>query len=428
MKSHLKIAVSSLSLIAVTAFVFAGCERGLVNFPIHAEPAPPLPQAVLSKGEIMTYAGDGKGGFNGDLVRTKARLYWPIDAYVPEGSSDVYVIDWNNHRIRLVDNATGLLNTVAGGEKLEDQTVNTINHPTNIGVMQDGTLVITCWHNHQLRYKTGPGTLSILYSAGEGLSDNVRARQGRMELPTSIDWGKDSTMYVSDQGNFRIRWVPADLWNADGSAPVLDGNGQRQHLTPQDRWIYTFAGTGNPGFNGDDPVPAKQAIFFNPKGTGSYPGSRLRVSPDGKWLYYCDTWNNRVRKIDLQDPQHLVYTVAGASSPVTTPPAITGVNGGFAGDGGPAFNSKLNQPTDVDFDAEGNLYIVDSENNRIRKVDATTGIITTVCGTGVEGYAGDGGPATQCKMARPNGIGIDRINNLMYIADVYNFRIRVMKL
>lgn len=427
MKSHLRIAISSLSLLAVSAFVLAGCERGLVNFPAHVEPAPPLPKDVLTKGEIMTYAGDGKGGQNGDLVRTQARLYWPIDVYVPKNRTDVYIVDWNNHEIRKVDDTTGELKTVAGGQKLEDQTVNTINHPTNVGVFEDGTLAICCWHNHQIRYLTAPLTLSILYSAGEGLSDNTRARQSRLELPTSFDWGPDSTMYISDQGNFRIRRIPADATDPDGNY-ILDGNGQRTRLTPQDRWIYTFAGTGEGGFNGDDPVPAKQAKFFNPKGTGSYPGSRLRVSPDGKWLYYCDTWNNRIRRIDLDDPQHMIYTVAGTGSPITPAPAINGVDGGFGGDGGPALTCKLNQPTDIDFDAAGNWYIVDSENNRIRKVDATTGIITTVAGNGTQGFSGDGGPATAAQVNRPNGIGIDRINGLLYIADVYNFRIRVMKL
>ena len=88
----------------------------------------------------------------------------------------------------------------------------------------------------------------------------------------------------------------------------------------------------------------------------------------------------------------------------------------------------MNQPTDVDFDAAGNLYIVDSENSRIRKVNAATGIITTIAGDGQKTYGGDNGPATAASFNRPNGIAIDRANGLLYIADVYNFRVRVMKL
>lgn len=432
MKPHLRIAVGCVSLVAISVLALSGCDRGIVNFPSHPDPTPPLPQNALATGNIMSYAGDGHGGYNGDIVRTKARLYWPIDCYVWQPTGEVYINDWNNHRIRLVDNATGILNTVAGGEKLVDQTVNTLNHPTNIAFFSNRTLLISSWHNHQIRYETAPRTLAILYSQGEGLIDNTRARQCKLDLPTSIDWGPDSTLYISDQGNFRIRRVPADTSNVDGTL-WLDAEGQPKRQAAQDRWIFTFAGTGQAGFDGDTPKPANQVKFFNPRGTGSYPGSRLKTSPDGKWLYYCDTWNNRVRKIDLTGgvtADHMVYTVAGGASPVTTPPAINGVDDGamFAGDGGLAVNCKLNQPTDVDFDARGNLYICDSENSRIRKVDAITGIITTVAGSGVRGYAGDDGPALSAALNRPNGIAIDRANGLLYIADVYNFRVRVMKL
>ena len=410
----------ALPLLALVAFGVGGCVRD--EIPFGTQLVDPL---SLRPGEIASFAGTGVPGYNGDLVRNQARLYWPIDAYVNQDNGQVYVIDWNNHRIRREDQTTHQLVTIAGGEKLDDQTVNTLNHPTNINFFQDGTLLISSWHNHQIRYEPAPRTLAILYSVGEGFSDGTVARFGRLDLPTSIDWGADSTLYISDQGNFRIRYVPADSADA-GGATVLDPSGNRIRLIPQKRWIYTLAGTGTQGFDGDDPKPALQALFNNPHGTGSYPGSRLKVSLDKRWLYFADTWNHRVRRIDLQDPNHTISTFAG-SGPVPTSPVTDPIPGAYAGDGGPATQARLNQPTDVDVDTDGSVFICDSENSVIRRV-APDGTISTVAGNGVSGYGGDGGWALTARLNKPNGIALDRVRRLLYIADVYNHRIRVVRL
>src|SRR6266852_1927611 len=92
---------------------------------------------------------------------------------------------------------------------------------------------------------------------------------------------------------------------------------------------------------------------------------------------------------------------------------------GFAGDGGPADAALLNGPFDVAFDAAGNFYFSDTFNNRIRRVDARSGVITTVAGNGDKGFSGDDGPATQASLAEPYGIAIDRADNL-YIAGRLN--------
>jgi RHS repeat-associated protein len=166
-------------------------------------------------------------------------------------------------------------------------------------------------------------------------------------------------------------------------------------------------------------------------------------------IYFSDYWYNQVWKADINGSISPVAGTAGLDSPydvkvdslgnlyvadagrsrilkVTPNGVITTVAGsgvqGYGGDGGPATLAKLNWPWGVAIDNSGNLYIADADNNRIRKVD-TSGIITTVAGTGTPGFSGDGGPATQARLNMPCGIALDALGNL-YICDTYNSRIR----
>ena len=124
-------------------------------------------------------------------------------------------------------------------------------------------------------------------------------------------------------------------------------------------------------------------------------------------IYIADTYNNMIRKVDILG---IIHTVAG--------------NGftGFSGDNGPATNATLNRPVGILVDKFENIYFVDCENNRVRKID-TSGIITTIAGTGSIGYNGDGIQATTAELYNPTGIAIDDTGNL-YITDAQNFRIR----
>ena len=124
-------------------------------------------------------------------------------------------------------------------------------------------------------------------------------------------------------------------------------------------------------------------------------------------LYIADTGNNRIRKVDSAGT---ISTIAG-----------TGERG-FGGDGGPAGGAQLDWPYGVATDAAGNLYITDTQNDRIRKVDSA-GTISTIAGTGERGFGGDGGPAVQAQLQSPNGVALDGAGNL-YIADTRNNRIR----
>jgi streptogramin lyase len=162
--------------------------------------------------------------------------------------------------------------------------------------------------------------------------------------------------------------------------------------------IRTFAGTGTKGFSGDG-GPAEKAQLNNPFG--------IARGPDGA-LYICDTDNHRIRRVSREG---IISTVAGSGAR------------GYSGDGGPALQAQLNEPYEVRFDAGGNLFFVERMNHAVRRVDGKTGIITTVAGSGTEGFSGDGGPAAQAQMNQPHSIGFDPSGNL-FICDILNHRIR----
>jgi streptogramin lyase len=163
--------------------------------------------------------------------------------------------------------------------------------------------------------------------------------------------------------------------------------------------IDSIAGTGKPENNGD-PGQALTSNIGDPFG--------VEIGPDGA-LYICEVRNHRVRRLDLKTGE--LTTVAGS-----------GIKG-YAGDGGPATNAQLNEPYEVRFDKAGNMLFVEMQNHLVRRVDAKTGLISTVAGTGAKGFGGDGGPATAAQFSSPHSIALDTADNI-YIADIANHRIR----
>lgn len=162
--------------------------------------------------------------------------------------------------------------------------------------------------------------------------------------------------------------------------------------------IETFAGTGAPGYSGDG-GPAAAAALNNPYG--------LTRGPDGA-LYVCDMENHRVRRISRDGT---ISTVAGTGSR------------GYSGDGGPALMAELNEPYEVRFDQAGNIFVVEMRNALVRRVDGKSGVLSTVAGTGREGFSGDGGPAVRAELRQPHSIQLGPDGNL-YICDIGNHRVR----
>src|SRR5438270_1805500 len=168
--------------------------------------------------------------------------------------------------------------------------------------------------------------------------------------------------------------------------------------------ITTAVGTGEKGFAGDG-GPATAALLNGP----------FDVAFDRAGnFYFSDTFNHRIRRVDARSGG--ITTIAGNGEP------------GYSGDGGPAMRASLNEPYGIAIDRAGNLYVADRLNRRVRRIEAATGIITTLAGTGEAAYSGDGGPAGRAGLAEPNGLALDAEERHLYIADVADHRVRIVDL
>ncbi len=335
----------------------------------------------------ITTAGDGdfardgpRGGFSGDGgPAVQAQLRRPTGVAV-DGAGNLYITDTWNNRIRKVDSA-GTITTVAGtgprgfggdgGLAVQAQ----LDRPTGVAVDSSGNLYVADSGNYRIRKIDSTGTITTVAGTGESGfgGDGGPAVQAQIARPAGVTVGGSGNLYIADRDNHRIRKV--------------DSTGM----------ITTVAGTGESGFGGDG-GPAIQAQFARPVGVAV-------DSSDN--LYIADRDNHRIRKVDSTG---MITTVAGTGE------------SGFGGDGGPAIQAQLRFPAGVAVDSSGNLYIADRDNHRVRKVDSN-GTITTVAGTGEYGFGGDGGPAIQAQLRFPAGIAVDSSGNL-YIADTLNHRIR----
>jgi sugar lactone lactonase YvrE len=362
-------------------------------------------KVAAEPGLITTAAGTGAPGFSGDGgPATGAQLKNPRGIVVGR-SGNLFIVDTDNHRVRKVEAETGVITTVVGtgvqgfGGDGGPATSAQLAFPTGLAMDARGDLFIADLFNYRVR-KIAAGTGLITTVAGSGppapapggfAGDGSPATGARLNLPRGVALDASGNLFIADSGNARVRKVAA-------------GTGI----------ITTVAGTGTAGFAGDG-GPATSAQLGGFLGVDGPGGVGVDASGD---LFIADSFNNRIRKVSAGTG--IITTVAGGGT-------------GDRGDGGPATSARLSGPASVALDSTGNLFIADPGHYRIRKVDADTGAITTVAGTGragtapegfnIGGFGGDGGPPTSAQLNGPTGLALDAAGNL-FVADAGNHRIR----
>lgn len=355
-------------------------------------------------GHACTWLGQpGKTGFNGDgHDRLDTMVYWTMDVQVSRDGA-AWFLDWNNHLVRKVTPEGKVVSVVGWNDPVfpgdGDQADPTaeyspggalgtdvqLNHPTDLQEMSDGSILLMAWHNHKLR-KIDPKTGQVRVIAGSGpgfAGDGEPASAALFRQPSHITLDEQENIYILDQQNLRVRRIDA-----------------------QTNMTTTIAGTGMQGFAGDHGQALQAQLNFeigdNPEPSG---GLAYRAG----MLYVADSENNRIRRIDLQTG--IITTVAGTGQ------------AGYSGDDGPADQAMLYHPRDLGIGPEGDLYVADTDNSRIRAINLTSGVIRTVAGTGELGLDPDDDRlATNTRLRRPFGIGFDPEGNL-YVADSINSRI-----
>lgn len=347
-------------------------------------------------------AGTGVAGFSGDGGPANiAQLFNPFDVAV-DASDNIYIADLNNRRIRKVSAATGQITTVAGNGTFCNVPSCGDNGPAinagsgansfqTVTVDAFGNIFIGEQGNNLVRRVDGVTgiitTVAGVFGGGSFSGDGGMARLAHLNIPVGVAFDAAGNLYVADSSNNRVRRV----------TPGVDG----KVTGAADEIISTFAGNGSANFSGDGFAAMDSAV--------NQPGGAA-VDNAGN-LFFSDFGNRRVRRVDAVTG--IISTYAG-----------NGVSG-FSGDGGLATSAALNAPLSIGFDSANNLYIPDNNNQRIRRVDAATGVITTVAGNGLQGFGGDGGPATDpsVRLNFPQKVIVDSLGNL-YFSDFSNSRIR----
>ena len=372
--------------------LLTNCKKNDLQQPDNKVTAPLTATAKSSinfgKPIINTFAGGDLRGYSGDGGPVKsALLNSPGNVYVNK-KGDVYITDFGNSVIRKVNGKTGVITTVAGngtngfsgdgGPATQASLSNAFHTATD----DNGNLYISDLSNNRIR-RVDASTGIIQTIAGTGNlgfnGDGHKALETDLMGPFGLAFDKDGNLVFSDQYGLCLR---------------------KLNMTTQA--ITTLAGNPqNRGYGGDG-GPATQAMF---NFIWNVTCDKIRGD-----IYVSDQFNGRIRKID---PSGIITTVAGSG------------NYGNSGIGGPATSASFAQPLGIAVDKNGNLYISDQVLSQVYVVSKQTGIINLVAGNGTAGYYGDGGPAILSVLSWTNSLSIDA-NGVLYVNDSNNNRIRTI--
>jgi len=334
---------------------------------------------------ITTIIGNGTQGFGPDFIlSTKSEIYRPLGVFV-DNYGNIYIADSYNSRIRKIDNVTKTITTVAGTGAFSYNNDNILainadlNEPFGLYIDNNENIYIPDTLNFRVRFvNSSNGLISTIAGTGiQGFSgDGSSAILAQLNYPSAISLDSFGNIYIADSQNNRIRKV--------------------DHIT---KMISTFAGSNAVTYQGDN-IPATSALLFEPAGLWIDSMNNMYIADSGNW---------RIRFINASN--QIITTVVGDGTL------------GFGPDNVLATQTKLSSPSSVAVDLLGNIYVADTGNNRIRFVNSTTGIITTIVGNGNGSYNGDNILFSSAFVNYPLGIFVDTKQNI-YIADTLNNRIR----
>ena len=324
-------------------------------------------------GIVSTVLGNGDRASNGDGgLAIKASTLMP-DAICIDKDDNLFVGEKYGFRVRKVNKKDGIVTTIAGngnagygkeGVLATETECNSIE----VGILADnkGNLLFSD-SSGRVRKIDDTGYITTVFG-GTSVRDNEIATESYLAIPTGMSIGPDGDIYIADAWNQRIRKIEVST-----------------------SLISTVAGSGARAYGGDG-GPSINAHLGNPNG--------VSVNSKGE-IYIADTRHSHIRMVDGQG---IIHNVAGSAFPWDK------------GDGGPAIASNLIYARSIRHDASDNIYFGDSGIGKIRRIDYKTGIITTIAGTGIAGYDGDGCEAIDARISSPTDITFDRIGNL-YFAD-----------
>ena len=348
---------------------------------------------VFIPGVIGTVAGDGQYSAVLDgQPATGANLFLPTGVAV-DGAGNLYIADSDHNRIRMVTKSTGLISTIAGNGNLAytgdngPATSASLNTPSSVALDAAGNIYIADTGNNAVRRIDGASGIITTFAgsltgAPGTTGDNGPATGALLSGPWGVTLDASGNLYIADTGNHRIR----EVLLSSGIINTVAGNG-----TTNSDGSGTFSGDG--GLATAAGLSAPYAVGFDAAGN----------------FYIPDQGNNRIREVNITTGK--ISTVAGNGG------------AGYSGDSGKATAASLYHPQSVAFDAAGNFYIADTGNNRLRKVSGSTGVITTIAGSANAGFSGDTGPATSAGLYGPYSLALDGQGDI-FIADFFDNRIR----